>query len=70
MIGAGFGVLLLLMTGADWHGAVQGRKNHGMEMLPEAVPSDRELRVVLGCICGILLIYVIHGVGAPLWKAR
>lgn len=65
-IGAGFGVLLLFMTGAVWHGAVQGRKNHGMGKLPEAVPSDRELRVVLGCICAILLIYVIHGIGRPL----
>lgn len=66
-IGAGFGVLLLLMTGADWQGAVQGRrKNHGMGKLPEAVPSDRELRVVLGCICAILLIYVFHGIGRPL----
>ncbi|MCV4235571.1 O-antigen ligase family protein [Virgibacillus sp. LDC1] len=69
-VGAGFGVLLLLMMGAKWNGAVQSRKIHGVGVLSGAAPADRGLRVLLGCICGMILIYVLHGIGIGMGIGR
>ncbi|GIP01094.1 hypothetical protein J14TS5_61790 [Paenibacillus lautus] len=65
-IGAGFGVLLLLMMGTKRHGGIQGQEVHGIGMMPGLVNLDKGLRVVLGCICGMILMYVLHAIGRPL----
>ncbi|MEC0309651.1 O-antigen ligase domain-containing protein, partial [Paenibacillus lautus] len=69
-VGAGFGVLLLLMMGVKWNGAVQSRKIHGVGVLSGSAPADRGLRVLLGCICGMILIYVLHGIGIGMGIGR
>ncbi|OME89451.1 MULTISPECIES: O-antigen ligase family protein [Paenibacillus] len=65
-VGAGFGVLLLLMMGTKRHGGIQGQEIHGIGMMPGLVNLDKGLRVVHGCICGMILMYVLHAIGRPL----
>ncbi|RAR45876.1 O-antigen ligase domain-containing protein, partial [Paenibacillus sp. MDMC362] len=66
-IGAGFGMLLLLRMAAKRQDGIQGRGIPGAGMISSGlVNSDKGLRVVLGCICGMILMYVLHGVGQPL----
>lgn len=65
-VGAGFGMLLLLMMAAKRHDGIQGRGIPGTGTILGLVNLDKGLRVVLGCICGMILMYVLHGIGRPL----
>lgn len=66
-VGAGFGMLLLLMMAAKRHDGIQGWGIPGTGMISSGLVNlDKGLRVVLGCICGMILMYVLHGIGRPL----
>ena len=51
---------------AKRHDGIQGRGIPGTGTILGLVNLDKGLRVVLGCICGMILMYVLHGIGRPL----
>lgn len=66
LIGTGFGVLLLLMAGVRLFGTRRRVAAVQRVMMPDTLLFDRGLPVILGCICGILLLYGFHGIRGPL----
>ncbi|MGG3283632.1 O-antigen ligase family protein [Paenibacillus solani] len=69
-MGAGFGLLLLIMITMEWllH-KIQTRKMNSTAstLLPGWILlDDKRLRMLIGCICGMMLLYVLHGIGEPL----
>ena len=55
-----------LMMATKRHDGIQGRGIPGTGTILGLVNLDKGLRVVLGCICGMILMYVLHGIGRPL----
>lgn len=69
-VGAGFGFLLLIMIIMEWllH-KIQNGKMHSTASI--SLPGwilldDKRLRLLIACLCGVILLYVLHGIGEPL----
>lgn len=67
-IGTGFGLLLLSMIGARWFHEIRNRKMNSpaSALFPDWILRDTRLRILISCICGMMFLYGLHGIGEPL----
>ncbi|KOR82102.1 O-antigen ligase family protein [Paenibacillus solani] len=69
-MGMGFGLLLLIMITMEWFlHKLQNRKMHSTASTSWPgwiLLDDKRLRMLIGCICGMMLLYGLHGIGEPL----